>query len=50
MKRFFSGLLTVLMLVVLLAVWILLPWFAVLAVVVAIALWLFATRGGRLAR
>ena len=49
-KGFFSGLLTVLALVVLLAVWIKLPWFAVLAVVAAIAVWLFATRSGRLAR
>ena len=50
MKRFFSGLLTVLALVALLAVWIALPWFAVLGLAVAIALWLFLTRSGRLAR
>lgn len=50
MKRFFSGLLTVLLLVVLLAAWIMLPWFAVLGLAVAIALWLFLTRSGRLAR
>lgn len=50
MKRFFSGLLTVLLLVVLLAVWIMLPWFAVLGLTVAIALWLSLTRSGRLAR
>ena len=31
-------------------VWIALPWFAVLGIAVAIGLWLFLTRGGRLAR
>ncbi len=50
MKRFFSGLLTVLALAVLLAAWIMLPWFGVLAVAIAIALWLLLTRSGRLAR
>ena len=50
MKRFFSGLLTVLLLIVLLGAWIMLPWFAVLGLAVAIALWLFLTRSGRLAR
>ncbi|WP_395625199.1 ABC transporter permease [Thermomonas sp.] len=50
MKRFFSGLLTVLLLAVLLGGWIMLPWFAVLGLAIAIALWLFLTRSGRLAR
>ena len=38
MKRFFSGLLTVLLLTALLGVWIVLPWYAVLGVAVVIAL------------
>ena len=50
MKRFFSGLLTVLLLVLMLVVWIALPWFAVVAVAVALGLWLSLTRSGRLAR
>lgn len=50
MKRFFSGLLTVLLLTALLGVWIVLRWYAVLGVAVVIALWLFLTRSGRLAR
>ena len=49
-KGFLAGLLTVLALVAMLAVWIMLPWFAVLGIAVAIALWLFLTRSGRLAR
>jgi putative ABC transport system permease protein len=50
MKRFFSSLLTVLALVILLMIWIKLPWFAVLGIAIVIALWLLATRSGRLAR
>ncbi len=50
MKRFFSGLLTGTILIALLGAWIALPWFAVLGLAVAIALWLFLTRSGRLAR
>jgi len=50
MKRFFSSLLTVLALVILLIIWIKLPWFAVLGMAIAIALWLLTTRSGRLAR
>jgi len=50
MKRFFSSLLTVLALVILLTIWIKLPWFAVLGIAIAIALWLLTTRSGRLAR
>ena len=50
MKRFFSGLLTVLLLALLLALWIALPWQGVLALALAIALWLGLTRSGRLAR
>ena len=49
-KGFLAGLLTVLGLVAMLVVWIMLPWFAVLGIAVAIGLWLFLTRGGRLAR
>ena len=49
-KGFLAGLLTVLALVAMLVVWIMLPWFAVLGIAVAIALWLFLTRSGRLAR
>ncbi|MDE2407977.1 MAG: ABC transporter permease [Xanthomonadaceae bacterium] len=50
MKRFFSGLFTVLLLALGLAAWIWLPWPGVLALVVAITLWLLLTRSGRLAR
>lgn len=50
MTRFFSGLLTVLLLALLLAAWIALPWQGVLALALAIALWLGLTRSGRLAR
>ena len=49
-KGFLAGLLTVLALVAMLVVWIALPWFAVLGLVVLIALWLMLTRSGRLAR
>ena len=49
-KGFLGGLLTVLALVAMLVVWIALPWFAVLGIAVAIGLWLFLTRSGRLAR
>ena len=48
-KGFFVGLLTVLALVAGLAAWIKLPWYAVLGLAVAFALWLLLTRGGRLA-
>ena len=48
-KGFLAGLLTVLALVAMLVVWIALPWFAVLGLVVLIALWLLLTRSGRLA-
>ena len=50
MKGFLAGLLTIVLLAVLLGVWISLPWFAVLGMAVAIGLWLFLTRSGRLAR
>lgn len=50
MKRFFSGLATVLLLALGLGAWIVLPWPLVLALVAAIALWLLTTRSGRLAR
>ena len=48
-KGFLAGLLTVLALVAMLAAWIMLPWYAVLGLAVAIALWLPLTRSGRLA-
>ena len=50
MKRFFSGLLTVLALALMLGGWIVAPWPVVLGLVVLIALWLGLTRSGRLAR
>lgn len=49
-KGFLSGLLTVLALVAVLAAWIMLPWYGVLAVALAVLAWLLLTRGGRLAR
>lgn len=48
-KGFLAGLLTVLALVAMLALWIWLPWYAVLGLAVAIALWLVLARSGRLA-
>ena len=48
-KGFLAGLLTVLGLVAMLVAWIALPWFAVLGLAIAIGLWLFLTRSGRLA-
>ncbi|MFC5570192.1 ABC transporter permease [Lysobacter yangpyeongensis] len=48
-KRFFSGLLTIVVLVVALVVWIVLPWFAVAAIALAVAAWLAFTRSGALA-
>jgi putative ABC transport system permease protein len=50
MKRFFGGLLTMLVLVVCLFVWIALPWFVVLALAAIVAAWLLFTRSGALAR
>ena len=47
MKGFLAGLLTVLALVAMLVVWIALPWFAVLGIAVAIALWLWMARADR---
>ena len=49
-KGFLAGLLTVLLLAALLGTWIVLPWFAVLAVALGVGLWLFLSRSGRLAR
>ncbi len=49
LKGFFAGLLTVLALAAGLVAWIMLPWFAVLGLVVLIALWLLLTRSGKLA-
>ena len=49
LKGFFAGLLTVLALAAGLAAWIMLPWYAVVTLVVLIALWLLLTRSGKLA-
>ncbi len=49
-KGFLAGLLTLVLLAAVLGAWIVLPWSAVLGIAVAIALWLFLTRSGRLAR
>ncbi len=49
-KGFLAGLLTVVLLAAGLGAWIMLPWPAVLGLVVAVALWLALTRSGRLAR
>jgi len=49
LKGFFAGLLTVLALAAGLFAWIMLPWYAVLGLVVLIALWLLLTRSGKLA-
>ncbi len=49
LKGFFAGLLTVLVLAAGLLAWIMLPWYAVVGLVVLIALWLLLTRSGRLA-
>src|SRR4249919_480765 len=48
-KSFFTGLATVVALIVALGVWAVLPWYAVLAVAVAVALWLAFTRSGAIA-
>ncbi|MFT4197473.1 MAG: ABC transporter permease [Pseudoxanthomonas sp.] len=49
MPRWLANLLSILLLVVGLSAWIVLPWYCVLAVTVALALWLLLTRAGRLA-
>ncbi len=48
-KQWMGNLLTLLALAAGLAVWIALPWYAVLAVALALAAWLVLARGGRLA-
>ena len=48
-KQWLGNLVSVVLLAVALVVWIMLPWQGVLAVVVAVALWLLFTRSGRLA-
>jgi putative ABC transport system permease protein len=48
-KQWLWNLLTIVLLVAGLAVWIILPWYGVAAVAVAVALWLLLTRSGRLA-
>ena len=49
MKKFLSNALMIVLLAVGLGIWIVLPWYGVLTVVVALALWLLLTRSGRLA-
>ena len=49
MKNRLFNLLVVVLLAVGLGAWIVLPWYGVLVVAVALALWLLFTRGGRLA-
>ena len=49
-REFLAGLLTLVLLAVGLGIWIRLPWPAVLAITLGLALWLFLTRSGRLAR
>ena len=49
-KGFLAGLLTIVLLAAGLGAWIMLPWPAVLGLVVATGLWLALTRSGRLAR
>lgn len=48
MKRLIPNLVSVLVLILGLAAWIMLPWYGVLAAVVVLALWLVLTRSGRL--
>ena len=48
-RQWLSNLLSVVLLAAGLVAWVLLPWYGVLAVAAAIAVWLVATRGGRLA-
>ncbi|WP_454828801.1 ABC transporter permease [Pseudoxanthomonas wuyuanensis] len=47
-KQWLGNLISIVLLVVGLGVWIVLPWFAVLAIAVVLCLWLFLTRNGRL--
>ena len=47
LKKFGSALLTLLVLAVFLAVWVMLPWPGIVALAVALALWMVATRRGR---
>ena len=47
-KQWLGNLISIVALVVGLGVWIVLPWFAVLGIAVALMLWLFLTRSGRL--
>ena len=49
-REFLAGLLTLVLLAVGLGIWIRLPWPTVLAIPLGLALWLFLTRSGRLAR
>lgn len=47
MKNFLRGLLLIVILIVALAIWIVLPWYGVLALAVLLALWLIFARRGR---
>ncbi|MEP6634729.1 MAG: ABC transporter permease, partial [Luteimonas sp.] len=49
MPNWIANLISILLLAVGLAVWIMLPWYAVIVVAIVLALWLAFTRGGRLA-
>ncbi|TZF87484.1 ABC transporter permease, partial [Lysobacter lacus] len=48
-KRFFGNLGLFILLVAAVVAWSMLPWFGVVGLAVLVALWLFTTRGGRLA-
>lgn len=48
-RNWLWNLLSILLLALLLAIWIVLPWYGVLAVAAAVALWLLLARSGRLA-
>ncbi|MEO6967014.1 MAG: ABC transporter permease [Rhodanobacteraceae bacterium] len=47
MKKFLSGLLLVVIVIVALAIWIMLPWYVALVLAVLLAIWLGVTRRGR---
>src|SRR5690349_8363195 len=50
MKKFFIGALMVVLLLAALGLWAALPWYGVLALAALVAVWLFVTRSGALAR
>lgn len=47
MKKFLFGLMLLVIVIVALAIWIVLPWYAALALVILLAIWLGVTRRGR---